>query len=61
MGKIYKKTTTYSIEENMIMCDKCGLETAFCMAIDAWCGIDGESYCLQCQEKYKVGHFESKK
>lgn len=58
MSEIYKKKIISEIEVDFIKCDKCSLETAFCMAIDAWCKIDNENYCLTCQKEYKVNWFE---
>ncbi len=60
MSKIYKKKIISEVEVDMIKCDKCSIETAFCMAIDTWGEVDNETYCYQCQEKYKVIWFESK-
>jgi hypothetical protein len=42
-------------------CTKCGVEEPIWCIIDNWCIIDGENYCIKCQEKYKVGWYEPKK
>jgi hypothetical protein len=60
MSIVYKKeiTTTHLID--FVRCDKCGIETQFCLAIDMWCTHNDESYCHTCQKKHKVGWFEPK-
>jgi hypothetical protein len=58
MSKIFKKEITTTISTDFVKCDKCNYETQVSNAIDNWCIIDNEFYCLKCQKKYKVSWFK---
>jgi len=61
MSNIYKKKITTTIVIDYIKCDKCLKETQLACAIDCWCIINGDNYCLDCQKKYKVGFYKKVK
>jgi hypothetical protein len=61
MSEIYKKKIVITQIIEYIKCDKCGFETPVSCAIDNWCIIDKESYCIKCQKKYRVGWYENNK
>jgi len=46
--------------KDLCKCAKCGVETAMCMTIDAWCISDGKEYCLNCQKDLKIGWYDPK-
>lgn len=54
----FKKTINTTATLDYVKCDVCGAETPFYMAIDTWGKHEGETYCLLCQEKYKVISFD---
>ena len=41
-----------------IKCDNCKKTVPFAMAIDVWCEIDENSYCLNCQKLLRVGWYK---
>lgn len=64
MNKIYTKEiiTTTKIS-NFIKCDKCDTEICIdwnCCDIPPIIEVNEESYCINCQNKYKVGWFKPK-